>query len=121
VTDEELLAELIDSSPTFAADWRSTEEYYPLSDPQTIRDVLFQVVPHILRFLMKDRRNELTPLLAAVERIYVAGTPTQREHVRYFLLNTVAHVCRDGGVDPELFVAHLGPVCKAAWIDIDLE
>ena len=120
MTDEDLLAELIHSSPSFAADWRSTEEYYPLADPQTIPDALFQVVPHIYRLLVKDRHHELGTLLAAVERIYEAGTPTQREHVKYCVLDTVARDCRALGLDPELVVVHLGPACKTVWTGLDV-
>ena len=116
VTDAALLAELIHASPSFGVLWRGTAETYPASAPATLSDALFDLLGHLLGLVGKDRHRELGPLLGAVERIYAAATETQRGLVRSCVLETLATSCPTMGLDPDVFLVHLGPQCRAVWL-----
>ena len=121
MTDEQIVAELMAASPTFAAGWRLTEAHYPPSDPGTLPSALYDVASHLQGLVVKDRHHELRPLLAAVERVYAAAAPRQREHVRRCVIETLVVECRQLGLDPGLFRAHLGPQCRVAWDEVGKE
>ena len=115
VTDAEIVTELMAASPTFAANWRLTDTHYPPSDPATLPSALYAAASHLQGLVLKDRHREFAPLLAALERAYDAATPTQREIIRRCAIETLVYECRELGLDPELFRAHLGPKCRSAW------
>lgn len=117
--DEVILAEFMAASPTFAAGWRLTESYYPPSDPETLPSALYHVASCLRGLLVRDRHRELGPLLAALERTCEAATPTQREHFRRCVIETLVHDCRVLGLDPALFQRHLGPQCRVAWSETE--
>jgi hypothetical protein len=118
VTDAALLAELIHASPSFGLLWRGTAEAYSASAPPTLSDALFDLFGHLLGLAGKDRHRELGPLLATIERIYAAGTETQRGLLRTCVLETLATSCPTMGLDPSVFLVHLGPQCRAVWSDV---
>lgn len=119
MTDEAILAELMAASPTFAAGWRLTETHNPPSDPHTLPSALYDVASHLQGLVVKDRHGEFGRLLAAVERVYEAAAPAQREHIRRCVIETLARECRQLGLEPELFWVRLGPQCRAAWPEVD--
>jgi hypothetical protein len=119
VTDQELLAQFMVASPTFARSWDLTAAHYPQSDPATLPAALYDLSSHLQQLVVKDRHGELAPSLAALEAAYSAASPTQREHLQRCVIATLAWECREMGLDPQLFLTHLGPQCRAVWAEAD--
>jgi hypothetical protein len=105
------------ASPTFAAVWSLTAEHYSPADPLTLPDALYALSSHLQGLVVKDRHAELGPLLTAVEAAYAGGSRAQREHVRRCVIETLAWECRELGLDPQLFLAHLGPQSREVWAE----
>ena len=118
MTDDALLAELSAASPTFGTQWRLIAEAYPETKPAALTDALLDLSGYLLGLASKDRRHELGPLLGAVERCYEAGSPTQQDQLRDWLLHPLRVACEDGGLDPATFLVHFGPRCKVAWNEL---
>ena len=115
MTDAEIVAELMAAAPTLARGWELMEKYYPPADPKTLPSALYEVESHLLALVIKDRYGELGPLMAAIERVYGAGSAHQRDHIRRCVIGGLVDDCRNMGLDPELFRPHLGPQCRVAW------
>ena len=118
MTDDGLLAELIAASPTFGTQWRLIADAYAESKPATFTDALLDFTGYLLGLASKDRRHELGPLLAALERCYQAGSPSQQDDLRGWVLRPLREACEEGGLDPAMFHVHLGPQCRAAWAEL---
>ena len=119
MTDAGLLVELVAASPTFGTQWRLIADTYPESNPATFSDALFDFSGYLLGLVSKDRRHEVGPVLAALERCYQAGSPSQRDEIRGCVLQLLHEACNEGGLDPAVFLVHLGPQCRAAWAELD--
>src|SRR5258705_13797683 len=88
------------------------------SDPATLQDALFDLSAHIQQLMLRDRQHELDPLLAALERVYVSGTPAQRGLMRDHVFATLRDDCEKAGVLPHLVLDKFGPQCRAAWAEV---
>lgn len=107
------------ASPTFARNWDLTATHYPASDPETLPAALYALSSRLQQLVAKDRHAELAPLLAALEAAYADASPAQREHLRQSVIARLAWECREMGLDPQLFLTHLGPRRRAAWAEAE--
>jgi len=114
-----ILAQLMAASPTFAKNWDLTATHYPPSDPETLPAALYALSSHLQQLVVKDRHAELAPLLTALEVAYAHASPAQRERLRQCVIARLAWDCREMGLDPQLFLIHLGPRCRAVWAEAE--
>lgn len=114
MTDDAMIADLASASPTFGVEVRGAGTS-AAAESATLTDALLDLTAHLLRLISRDKRQELAPLLTALERCYSVGSGSQKQLLRDLVLQPLHEVCERGGLAPELFLAHLGPHCHDEW------
>lgn len=110
---------LLAGSPSFAAEWDSTENVID-GERQLYLDAA-DYVRHVLRLVHQEAGSELEPIFDVIERLHVEGDDFVRELATVGILEGFQSANADtAGVNPDLEVRpYLRPVALAWWQRLD--